>query len=143
MLETAEIVEIRQMLELVHHLIDLRQWDSLDKVFAEDAVYDLSYRNLPLVEGCKAIGELCAKSYKRDYDHLTGHQCTNIYIYQDDDGTVRAKSKVLCVMQDGTASAADMDDIIVRTPKGWRIKRRKASTRHKDAASWTKPDKAA
>lgn len=137
MLETADIIEIRRVLELVHHLIDLRRFDELHKVFAEDAVYDLSYRNLAPVLGCAGIKALCEKSFASDYTHLTGHHCTNIYIYVDPDGTVKAKSKVLCVMQDGTSQAADMDDIIAKTAAGWRIKRRTASSRHKDAVTWT------
>lgn len=141
MLETADIVEIQQMLNLVHHLVDLRDFDNYGRVYTDDATYDLTYRKLPLVQGLPAIIELSAKSFKRDYDHLTGHHCTNIHIYEDADGTVRAKSKVVCVMQDGSSNCADMNDIIVRTPQGWRIKLRKASTRHANPESWTKPDK--
>lgn len=139
MIEVADYVEIQQVLNLVHHLVDARDFKNFDRVYTADAVYDLSYRGLPPAEGLETIRELSAASYKRDFDHLTGHHATNIHIYEDDQGVVRAKSKVVCVMQDGSSNAADMDDILVKTPQGWRIKLRKASTRHLDAKSWTKP----
>lgn len=138
MLELSDIVEIQQVLNHVHHIIDERDWKSFDQVFAQDAVYDLSYRNLPPVEGVAGIAELCAASYKRDYSDLMGHHAMNIYVYEDESGAVRAKSKVICVMADGKSTCAQFEDLIVKTASGWRIKRRTASTRHRDAASWTK-----
>lgn len=138
MLEVKDIVEIQQLLNHVHHIIDARDFPSYQLVYAEDAVYDLSYRNLPPVKGVAAIVELGSASYKRDFSHLVGHHATNIYIYEDENGVVRAKSKVLCVMADGSSTSADFNDVIVKTDKGWRIQQRVASTRHPDAASWTK-----
>ena len=138
MLEVADMIEIEQVLNHVHHIIDERAFASLHLVYAEDAIYDLSYRNLPPAKGIAAISELCASSYKQDFSHLVGHHATNIYIYEDENGVVRAKSKVICVMEDGTSTSADFNDVITKTSKGWRIQQRVASTRHRHAENWTK-----
>ncbi len=140
MLTTDDYVGIYRTLNKIHHLIDGRRWDEFGDVFTEDAVYDLSYRDLPPVSGVENIVELMAASYKRDYDHLLAHNAMNFDVTEDPDGTVRVHSKVICVFMDGTASVADMHDIVVNTPAGWRIKVRKASTRDPRAKSWTRKE---
>jgi ketosteroid isomerase-like protein len=138
MLETGDLMEIYQVLNHVHHVIDLRAWDDLDTVFTEDAVYDLTYRDLPLVEGLTAIRELMTMSQRRDFAHQTGHHATNFYVHEDPDGVVRADSKVISILDDGRSLSADFHDELVRTTEGWRINRRTAKTRDKSARSWTR-----
>jgi hypothetical protein len=138
MLSTDEVVAIYRMLNHVHHLIDGRRWDELDSVFAEDAIYDLSYRDLPPVVGLQAIRELMVASFERDYDHLLAHNNINFDIIEDPDGAVRVDSKLICVLQDGTAQVADLHDTLVKTAGGWRIQVRAASSRDPHAKTWTK-----
>ena len=140
MLSTDDVVAIYRMMNHVHHLIDGRRWDEFGSVFAEDAVYDLSYRDLPPVEGVQAITELMAASFERDYDHLLAHNNMNFDIVEDSDGTVRVDSKLICVFKDGTAQVADLHDVLVNTADGWRIKVRAASTRDPSAKTWTKKE---
>lgn len=138
MLSTDDVVAIYRMLNHVHHLIDGRRWDELESVFAEDAMYDLSYRDLPPVVGLQAITELMASSFERDYDHLLAHNNMNFDIIEDPDGTVRVDSKLICVFKDGTAQVADLHDVLVHADHGWRIKVRAASTRDPSAKTWTR-----
>jgi hypothetical protein len=140
MLESIELIEIYNMLNHVHHIIDHRDWPSLKEVFSDDAVYDLSYRNLPPAEGRDAIGEMMAASYTRDFDHLLGHHNMNFWVHEDPDGVVRADSKVICVMADGTSTCADFQDDLVKTAEGWRIKRRVATTRDPKGSTWTRAE---
>lgn len=142
MLSTDDIVAIQMVMAHVHHIIDDRDHENLHLVYADDIVYDLSYRGLPPMHGIAEIQKHGAASYKRDFSHLIAHHNVNAYIYEDEQGVVRARSKVICIMADGTSTTADFRDIIVKTDKGWRIKERVASTRHPDAANWTKPEKA-
>jgi hypothetical protein len=141
MLSTDEVVAIYRMLNHVHHLIDGRRWEEMGDVFAADAVYDLSYRDLPPVVGLDAIVRLMAASFERDYDDLLAHNNMNFDIIEDPDGTVRVDSKLICVMKDGTAQVADLHDTLVRTADGWHIKVRAASTRDPSAKTWTKTER--
>jgi hypothetical protein len=138
MLTTDDYVGIYRTLNRIHHLIDGRRWDEFDSVFTQDAVYDLSYRDLPPVEGIDNIVKLMAESFERDYDHLLAHNAMNFDVWEDEDGTVRCHSKVICVFYDGTSQVADMHDVLEKTPDGWRIKVRAASTRDPRAKTWTR-----
>jgi hypothetical protein len=157
MLSTDDIVAATQMLNRVHHIIDevfsphsvsknRGRYELLSEVFAEDVVYDLSYRGLPVIHSVDEMIELCVASYQRDAKMQMGHHAMNIYVYEDDDGTVRAASKVICIFATGdlaaagTATCFDFHDVLVKTPKGWRIKERTPITRWPNPQSFTLPE---
>jgi hypothetical protein len=158
MLSTDDIVAATQVLQRVHHLIDdifsphstspiKGRAELMAEVFTEDLTYDLSYRGLPVVRSLEELNALSTASYARDAVRQMGHHATNIYIYEDEDGTVRAASKVISIFaisddlaDGGTAVSTDFHDVLVRTDRGWRIKERVAVCRWPNPRSFTRED---
>lgn len=157
MLSTDDIVAINQVVQRVHHLIDdifsphstskLRgQFDLMRQVFTDDVVYDLSYRNLPIVHGVDEFAKLASTSYGRDAVTQMGHHATNVYVYEDDEGNVRVASKVISIFGDGdmgqhgSATCSDFHDVVIQTPQGWRISERVAVCRWPNPTSFTRDE---
>jgi len=56
------------------------------------------------------------------------HHVTNIVV-SEQDGQVTARSKFLGIRKDGTVGSGTYDDVIRRTPDGWRVASRRVSLR--------------
>ena len=114
-----DILELQRLQALYGHVMDARDWDGLDQIFTEDAVVDFQPFDLPRMEGLEAI--------RRDFAwirHPFGHHVTNIVIDIDGD-TATMRSKILAVLDDGTAITGTYTDGARRTPRGWRLTYRK------------------
>ncbi len=120
-----EIAEIKHMLDYAHHISDARNLDALHEIFTEDAVYDLSYRGLPPVQGFEAIREMKAVTGTRDRSDVVSHHLTNTFVRIEEDGQIHARSKTIVVLKNGNVRSNEYDDVVVRTDKGWRIKSRR------------------
>lgn len=126
-LETRDYVEIQMLLGLYGHILDDRDWDALDQVFAPDIVFDASDSGLGVIRGIPALIGV----WQEPFDgHPLGHYMTNVVITEDDDGTVRARSKHLGVRV-GTITLMTYDDVLVKTAGGWRLAERVAKVQHR------------
>ena len=130
MIDTADRLEIHEVLALYGHLIDQRRWSEMELVFHPEVVFDLT-----------DFGERVFRSLDelRDYwsgpgvRHPVAHHATNIVISEDPDGTVRVLSKGFGVGRSGRIGSAVYDDIMVRTDGGWRLSYRRAQLRRADS----------
>jgi 3-phenylpropionate/cinnamic acid dioxygenase small subunit len=121
---------IHELLGLYGHLIDQRRWDDLAEVFTDDIVFDAT-----------SFGHTVTRSYKDLMDHWKSddamhplaHHVTNIVVSEDPDGTVRVISKAIGVGRKGRVGSASYDDVVVKTPEGWRLSRRVAILRRSDS----------
>lgn len=120
-----DVVEIHQVLALYGHVVDDHDWDRADQVFAADFVFDLSDSGRPNLHG---IGDIVATFKGRN---AYAHHTTNVVVTEDDDGTVRAHSKLVCFPNEGPPFTGDYYDVMARTPAGWRIARRRAELRQR------------
>jgi hypothetical protein len=114
-----DILELQRLQALYGHVMDAREWEGLDVIFTEDAIVDFEPFDLPKMEGLEAI--------RRDFAwirHPFGHHVTNVVIDVDGD-TARMKSKILAVLDDGSAITGVYTDEARRTPDGWRLTYRK------------------
>ena len=87
-------------------------------MFTTDAIVDFRPFDLPCMEGLEAI--------RRDFAwirHPFGHHVTNIVIDVDGD-TATMRSKILAVLDDGSAITGQYLDEARRTPAGWRLSHR-------------------
>jgi 3-phenylpropionate/cinnamic acid dioxygenase small subunit len=126
-LETGDLVEIQMVLAHYGHILDDRDWDALDQVFTEDIVFDASDSGLGVMRGIEEIVE----HWREPFDgHPLGHYMTNVVIREDDDGTVRARSKHLGTRV-GTITLMTYDDVLRRTDAGWRLAERVAKVQHR------------
>ena len=124
MLEPADHVEIRNLLNLYPFIVDIpANYGRAREVFTEDAVFDGG--DYGRFEGVEALIDYWSHSPKRaaalEKSRLLSHNMVNIYIWQDAAGVVRSMSRCIGTSLDGVASIAVYDDELRRTPEGWRI----------------------
>lgn len=121
-----DVSDIRALLALFSHVFDNRETGDLHRVFTEDAVIELRRGAGRLVEGLPAIAEFSVVLGPDGPDHQT----LDSHIFVDDDGTVRARSRYLAILLDGSVHNGDYLDELARTPEGWRISRRVSVPRY-------------
>jgi hypothetical protein len=101
------------------HLVDAGAFDRLDELFTADVVYDVSDLGGEPLVGIAAIRDA---GLRLGAGNPVGHHVTNVVIDDGDPGgPVTARSKFLGVRGDGTVASGVYEDVIVRTPSGWRI----------------------
>lgn len=126
-LDAKDLIEIHMLLALYGHILDDRDWDALDQVFTEDIVYDASDFGLGVMRG---IPEIVA-AWREPFDgHPPGHHTTNVSIGEDEDGTVRVRSKHLG-QRPGSVTLLTYDDVVRKTADGWRLAKRTPRLRHR------------
>ncbi|GAB3741511.1 nuclear transport factor 2 family protein [Microlunatus parietis] len=127
-LSTADRLAIHELISLHGHLADDRRHDDLAELLTEDAAYDVSDFGLGTVRGLPALTDLFRTA---PGDQPRGHHVTNVIVTEEPglDDVARVRSKGIAVMADGRADTVGYDDEVVRTPAGWRIRRRKVVAR--------------
>ena len=129
-MDVADIVLINQLLARYGHVVDARAWDQFGELFLDDAEIDYRGVNAPAVlHGLEAI-----TGYFRDANHPSAHHCTNVYVWEDEQGAVRAQSKFFVPYTRETHHprrwyGGDYEDLLERTPDGWRFRLRSCSAR--------------
>ena len=128
-LDTKDIIDIQQLEALCHHAVDHDDQSMFPLVFTEDAVFDGRLCGGPLFEGLEAIMGFFALGKP---PHPPSHHVTNVWVHEAD-GEVRVKMKWICPNREtGGVYVGDNNDVVVRTPDGWRIKQRVAMIRYPD-----------
>lgn len=117
---------IHELISVHGHLADNRRSAELDRFLTPDAVYDVEDFGLGAVHGLADIMRLWDDA---PGEQPVGHHVTNVLITEQDDGTIRARSKGLAVMANGTAGTVVYDDVVVPTASGWRVSYRKVIAR--------------
>ena len=116
-------LSIHELVSLHGHLADDRREDQLHLLLTEDASYDITAYGMGVVRGLDALVALFAE---RPGEQPLGHHVTNVVVTgHDADGTATVRSKGLAVMATGATGTVVYDDVVVRTPAGWRISHRK------------------
>jgi hypothetical protein len=123
MLTVEDRLDILQVLNLYGHIIDLREWERMEELFTEDAVFDST--DLGNRTPTASLHDL-RENWKVSRNHPLAHHATNIVVWEDPDGTVRTQSKGIGVGFKGRVGTLTYRDVMRRTPAGWRIARRTA-----------------
>lgn len=118
MLETADIVAIKQLYAFYCHVCDSGQWEHLDEVYTPDVLVDRTAYGYELSHGPDAV-----RTSFHEMPLPPSHQASTIYVYEED-GEVRAKAKMFFAGPNDQFLTSDVDDVLVRTPGGWRVSRR-------------------
>jgi 3-phenylpropionate/cinnamic acid dioxygenase small subunit len=124
-LTTDDRLAIHDLLALHGHLVDAGALDRLGELFTDDVVYDLTPLGGTVLEG---VDEIAATARELGVNNPVAHLVTNIVIEEPGD-EVTARSKFLGVRRDGSVGSGDYDDVLRRTPEGWRIARRRVTVR--------------
>jgi len=123
MLTTEDRQQIASTLALHAHLSDENQFDRLDELFVDDAVYDMRPSGIGIFEGIDVI-RAGAERIMTSGHAPTAHFLTNVLIDEGADDTATAKSKGLMIMHDGSLHAVVYDDTLRRENGRWLISRR-------------------
>ncbi|WP_328389133.1 nuclear transport factor 2 family protein [Nocardia sp. NBC_00416] len=125
-LSVADQLEIQQVIALHGHLSDTGAFDRFDEVFTEDVGYDLSAFGSGVVHGIGTLRDMAVALGDRN---PLGHHVTNTIITDGADVEAKALSKGLAVNTDGTTASVTYQDVLRRTPAGWRIVHRRITPR--------------
>lgn len=122
MIKVEDHIEITQIINLYGHLIDNREWSRMGEVFVEDLVFDTADFGGGQTKGLAALVEGFSSEKA---NHPLAHHATNIIVWQDPDGTVRAQSKGYGPRPDPNDNrTTTYKDVLRHTPEGWRIAER-------------------
>jgi SnoaL-like protein len=114
-MDSADKVEIHELITRYCHILDTRNWADLDKIFLPDSVVD-SGPTLGVYHGIEAIAE-----FWRDYPHPDGHHALNVLVEEEQpDGTVKVVTKGFFA-RPGGFNGGDYHDVVRRTECGWRF----------------------
>jgi 3-phenylpropionate/cinnamic acid dioxygenase small subunit len=103
------------------HLVDAGELDRLGELFTPDVTYDVSALGGEPLVGLAAI---VAASLRLGPGNPVAHHVTNVVVDRLDHDRVTARSKGFGVRADGTIGSVVYQDILVRSPDGWRISHR-------------------
>jgi hypothetical protein len=112
-MDIADRLALHELVALYGDTIDNRDWDGTD---------DLVMTN-PAMPGRDLVGLELLRRFMSKARHPLTHLLSNVRVDEEDDGPV-VHSRVLLLADDGTASAGEYHDRVVRTDDGWRIRHR-------------------
>jgi len=119
-LHPEDLFEIHNLVAEISYMVDEHRWDDLPRLYAEDGVFDASLVGYPVVEGQAAL-----RRHMETANHPLAHYTTNTVVKPIDADSANVVSMIIGAWQNGDFSAgATYRDHVVRTPQGWRMKRR-------------------
>jgi hypothetical protein len=122
-----DIMEIQQVQAMYSHAVDTDP-SLLPRVFTKDAIFD-GRRTSDLKAYFEGIDVICSVFAEGKPRNPKVHTSMNVWVYEEG-GQVRVKSKWLIRKwmrrgpTDGMIYIGDYEDIMERTPDGWKIKQR-------------------
>ncbi len=126
-MDVGDRLELHELPGRYGDAIDDRDWERLDRIFTEDAVFDLTDLGAPRLEGLDAIRAFMDTEAR----HPRTHTMTNIYVDVTEDG-VRLNFRIVAILPEGRVGTASYYDEVVKTEHGWRVKHRVTTLRRRD-----------
>lgn len=121
MLTTEDRLAIADVINLHGHLTDRGDFANMASLFVDDVTYDVSAFGGGVFAGLSAAREAAIALGEAN---PLAHHVTNIVVEEAPDGTVRALSKYLGVMTDGSVGSGTYEDTLNKDDDGWRITHR-------------------
>lgn len=125
-MELADRVELHELPGRYGDFIDDRDWARLDRIFTEDATFDLTDLGVPMLRGLAEIQRFMAQ----DADHPATHLMTNVYV-DETDHDVRMSFRIVALRKGRSVASASYYDVVVKTADGWRVKKRVTTLRRR------------
>lgn len=123
---TDDRLELHELPGRYGDAIDDRNWPGLNRIFTDDAVFDLTDLGIPLLEGLPEI----KRFMDEDAQHPRTHTMTNIYVDDTADG-VKLNFRIVALQPKGLAGTASYYDDVVKTGAGWRVIHRVVTLRRR------------
>ena len=126
-LSVEDRLAIAELIQLHGHFTDMGQLHRYPEIFTPNVEYDVTDLGAGVLRGL-AEGENAARLFGKS--NPVGHHVTNVVVADEAiDGTVRASSKGIGINADGSCTSVVYEDLLQRTPAGWRIYARKVLAR--------------
>lgn len=125
-ISTDDRLELHELPGRYGDAIDDRDWTGLDRIFTDDAIFDLTDLGIPVLVGLAAIRHFMDE----DAQHPKTHTMTNIYVDDDDDG-VRLNFRIVALQRGGLVGTASYYDQVIKTDAGWRVQHRVVTLRRR------------
>ena len=126
-MDLADRLELHELPGRYGDAIDDRDWEGLNRIFTDDATFDLTDLGVPMLTGLPAI----KRFMDVDAEHPLTHMMTNIYVDQLPD-RVTMNFRIVALRKGGLVGTASYYDVVVKTPDGWRVKDRVTTRRRRD-----------
>ena len=117
-----DFADLQQLLSRYCHIVDAKSWDDLGQIFTEDGSMTVT-GIYPVHTGLAALKEL----YGVKMRHPIAHNSTSVVVIADEGDRLRVESKFITVRSTGLCGTGLYEDVVVRTPAGWRIQTRLAT----------------
>jgi hypothetical protein len=128
-MDVTDRIELHELPGRYGDAIDDRDWERLDRVFTEDAVFDLTDLGGPVLKGLAEI-----KRYMdEDAQHPRTHLMTNIYA-DETPGGAQLRFRIVALLPDRVVGTASYYDDVVKTDQGWRVANRIITRRRRPAS---------
>lgn len=126
-MDLADRLELHELPGRYGDAIDDRDWERLERIFTDDAIFDLTDLGVPVLEGLDRI-----KAFMdTEAQHPRTHMMTNIYVDDSEEG-VKLNFRIVALLGQGKVGTASYYDDVVKTDVGWRVKHRVVTLRRKD-----------
>ena len=125
-ISTDDRLELHELPGRYGDAFDDRDWARLDRIFTDDATFDMTDLGVPLLEGLTEI----RRFMDEDAEHPKTHTMTNIYVDADDDG-VRLNFRIVALLRGDLAGTASYYDQVIKTGDGWRVQHRVVTLRRR------------
>src|ERR1700730_18408377 len=115
MIDSADRVEIHELISRYCHILDTRDWADLDQLFLPASVVGRGAAR----GGGRGLDAIAA--FWRDYPHPDGHHALNVLVEGErPDGTVHVVPKGFFARRAGF-NGGDYHDVVRKTEAGWRF----------------------
>lgn len=111
--------DIERLIVTYSYIIDGGEWDRLGDLFTEDGSFAIKDSELSM-EGIDDLRRQMS-SIKHPLTHYTSNILVDVVEGAD---TATSRARVFAPRADGTISMGMYNDELIRTPDGWRFKRR-------------------
>ena len=124
-----DTLEIQELVVRYGFVVDDREWDGLGEIFTEDAVVDLRDHDVDPPAGLGPYSGLeeITHHYRDVLTHPRQHMLVNHVIDDVSDDEVVVRSKALVALSGQRFADLLYRDVVVRTERGWRIRRKTVS----------------
>lgn len=121
-----DTLEIQELVVRYGFVVDDREWDGFGDILTEDAVIDLRDHDVDPPAGLGPYTGLdeITHHYRDVLTHPSQHMLVNHVIDDVSDDEVVVRSKALVLLPEQKAARLVYRDVVVRTPKGWRIRQK-------------------
>lgn len=125
-MESVDRIAITDLINLHGHLVD--NGERYDLLFTPDVEYDVSDLGGGVIVGRAALWEA---GLALGDNNPVGHHVTNIVLTEVGPDKVTARSKAIGIAAAGSCASLVYEDVVVRTPDGWLISRRRVALRRR------------